>query len=168
MSARSDPLDAQRDRARRAVGPQRPPARVIDGEPAGAVTVPPQSLLRLLGVATTRPEGNTSLNAIPVRGLGFELMMVKNKKTVPFKATLSAEKNLEMFGGETCAYTGAGHAREKIIAAAKTAELARARISCEVLLQFPMWAGIIARTPERQRDLESKVWSGRRGSNPRP
>src|SRR5579864_8143219 len=36
-------------------------------EPAIAVAVPPQVLLRLLGVATTRSAGRLSVNAIPVR-----------------------------------------------------------------------------------------------------
>jgi len=126
-----------------APAPNVPPARVIDGEFAGAVTVPPQSLLRLLGEATIRPEGNTSVNAIPVSGLPFGLTMVKNKKTVPFKATLSAEKNLEMTGGAAWAYAGADQEKEKIIAAAKTAALTLARISREVLLPpFPMRSGL--------------------------
>jgi hypothetical protein len=80
--------------------------------------------------------------------------MVKNKKTVPFRATLSAEKNLEISGGKPCADAGADHEREKIIAAAKIAALARARISSEVLLPpFPMRVGIIARMPGRRMDL---------------
>src|SRR5205809_4535349 len=38
------------------------PVRLMDDEPAAAVTVPPQLLLRLFGEATTSPEGNASVN----------------------------------------------------------------------------------------------------------
>src|SRR5438874_953165 len=78
-----------------------PFARVIEPEPGTAVTVPPQSLLTPLGLATTRPAGRLSVNATPVSGMGFTvgLVMLKKTATVPFRATLSAEKNLVMVGG---------------------------------------------------------------------
>jgi hypothetical protein len=77
-----------------------PPTRLMEDELAAAVTVPPQSLLRLFGDATTNPEGKLSVNEIPESGkLGFGLLMLKKTKTVPFSATLFALKNLLMVGG---------------------------------------------------------------------
>src|SRR5579859_3613914 len=78
-----------------------PPVKVIVAEPAVAVTVPPQLLLRPLGVATTRPAGRLSVKAIPVRfTLAFELVRVKPTAAVPFSATAFTPKNdLLMVGG---------------------------------------------------------------------
>jgi hypothetical protein len=42
-----------------------PPERLTEPEPATAVAVPPQLLVSALGVATTRPAGRLSVNAIP-------------------------------------------------------------------------------------------------------
>jgi hypothetical protein len=67
---------------------------------AAAVTVPPQSLLRLFGEATTNPEGKVSVNEIPESGkLGFGLLMLKKTKTAPFSTTLLELKNLAIVGG---------------------------------------------------------------------
>src|SRR5581483_2384788 len=75
------------------------PVRLIDDEPATAVAVPPQLLLKLFGEATTSPEGNASVNEIPESDM-FELgfLMVKKMETVPFRATLLALKNLLIVG----------------------------------------------------------------------
>jgi hypothetical protein len=43
-----------------------PAERLMLPDPATAVAVPPQVLLNALGVATTRPAGRLSVNAIPV------------------------------------------------------------------------------------------------------
>ena len=42
-----------------------PPERLMLPEPATAVAVPPHVLFKALGVATTRPAGRLSVNAIP-------------------------------------------------------------------------------------------------------
>jgi hypothetical protein len=42
-----------------------PPVRLIEPDPAIAVAVPPQVLVRPLGVATTRPAGKLSVKATP-------------------------------------------------------------------------------------------------------
>src|SRR5215470_15731142 len=44
-----------------------PPERLIVPDPAAAVVVPPQELVSPLGVATCRPAGRLSVNAMPVR-----------------------------------------------------------------------------------------------------
>jgi len=45
----------------------KPPAdRLADDDPATAVAVPPQVLLKLFGVAITRPAGSVSVKATPV------------------------------------------------------------------------------------------------------
>src|SRR5262249_49367427 len=83
-----------------------PPDRLIEPEPATAVIVapPPQFPLVLspFGVATTRPPGRLSLNAMPVRLVEpFGLLIVKVSDVVPFKATLPAPNALLMVGGAT-------------------------------------------------------------------
>lgn len=56
-------LDAAGRRAiNPAAGPKLPPERLMEEESGTAVTVPPQSLLTLLGDATTRPAGKASVN----------------------------------------------------------------------------------------------------------
>jgi len=75
------------------------PARLMDDEPAAAVAVPPQLLLRLFGEATTNPEGSASANEIPESDMpGFGFSMVKKMEIVPFSATLLALKNLLIVG----------------------------------------------------------------------
>lgn len=69
--------------------PNVPPAKLIDDEPAIAVTVPPQPLIRSVGVASTKPAGRLSVKAIPVNDtLAFGLLMVKLNKVVPFCTTV--------------------------------------------------------------------------------
>ena len=77
-----------------------PPERLMLPDPATAVAVPPQLLVKALGVATTNPAGRLSVNAIPfsVRPvLGFWMLNVS--EVVPFKGMLAAPKALVMVGG---------------------------------------------------------------------
>src|SRR5260370_12729004 len=77
-----------------------PPVKVMVDEPAVAVTVPPQLLVRPLGVATTRPAGKLSVKAIPVRStLAVGLLRSKPTNTVAFSATALAKSVLVMVGG---------------------------------------------------------------------
>jgi len=78
------------------------PDRLTAPEPATAVIVPPPQLpVRPLGVATTKPAGRVSVNAIPVNGMvliaGF--VMVKLKLVEPFNGMLAAPKDLVIVGG---------------------------------------------------------------------
>ncbi len=70
-------------------------------EPATAVAVPPQVLVRPLGVATTRPAGRVSVKATPVSAavLAAGLVMVKVSEVVPFSGTAGAPKALAIDGG---------------------------------------------------------------------
>ena len=89
-------------------GPRSPPVNVMIDEPGLAVTVPSQLLLRLLGLATTSPAGNVSVNAIPVNvtsELGADelllgLLMVKLNRVIWFWLILSGTKILLMVGGK--------------------------------------------------------------------
>src|SRR5262249_22620082 len=72
-----------------------PPERLMEPEPATAVTVPPQTLLRLFGVATANPAGRLSVKAIPVRVMvGSLLVMVNVRDVDPPKVMLGAPKAL--------------------------------------------------------------------------
>ena len=79
-----------------------PPLRLITPVPCVAVIVPPpQEPVNPLGVETTKPEGNVSLNATPVNPLpvlGF--WMVKLRLVDPFRGMLAAPNALLMDGGE--------------------------------------------------------------------
>src|SRR5712691_5895091 len=89
-------------------GPTLPPDRLIEDEPAVAVTTPPQSLLTLGDGAITRPAGKLSVNAIPVSVMSlfggvlllFGLVMVKLSNDVPFWKVVSGTKTLLMVGGK--------------------------------------------------------------------
>ncbi len=80
-----------------------PPVSEMLPEPATAVAVPPQVLVRPLGVATTRPAGSVSVNATPVSAtaLAAGLVMVKVSEVVPFRGTATAPKALAIDGGAT-------------------------------------------------------------------
>jgi hypothetical protein len=79
-----------------------PPARLTKDEPAAAVTVPPQLLLRLEGVATSIPGGRMSANETPVRlVLLFGLPTVIVSEVVPFARILAAPNALLITGGAT-------------------------------------------------------------------
>lgn len=82
------------------LGASVPPASVTLLEPATAVTVPVQVALRLLGVATTRPEGKESVKARPERvreELGLET--VKERVVELLSGMDAAPKELLMEGG---------------------------------------------------------------------
>jgi len=69
-------------------------------EPAVAVAVPPQPLLKPFGVATASPEGSKSVKATPVNvTFQFGLLIVKLRLVVPFIGTIAAPKLLLMVGG---------------------------------------------------------------------
>jgi hypothetical protein len=77
-----------------------PAERLTLPDPATAVAVPPQVLLRPLGVATTRPAGRLSVNATPVSArLVFGFVMLKVSDVVPFSGMLAAPKALVIEGG---------------------------------------------------------------------
>jgi hypothetical protein len=72
-----------------------PAARLTVEDPAAAVAVPPQVLLRLGVGATTNPEGRLSVKARPVSvRLVFGLLMVNVRDVVPFSGILAAPKAL--------------------------------------------------------------------------
>jgi len=72
----------------------------MEDEPAAAVAVPPQLLVRALGVATCRPAGSTSVKAMPVSGVVFELAMLNVSDVVPFSRIVAAPKALVIVGAE--------------------------------------------------------------------
>src|SRR4030095_8225042 len=74
-------------------------AKLMDDEPAIAVTVPPQPLLRSLGEATTSPAGRLSVNSIPVSDAFVGLLTAKLNKVVPFCTTVFGWKSLLIVGG---------------------------------------------------------------------
>src|SRR5258708_7166556 len=78
-----------------------PPDKLTEPEPATAVAVPPQVLLRLLGVATTSPAGRLSVKAIPLSAtVVFGLLMVNVSDVAPFNGICAAPNALLMVGGE--------------------------------------------------------------------
>jgi len=89
-------------------GPRSPPVRVTMDVPGEAATVPSQLLLRLLGLAITRPTGKLSVIAIPVRVMSLSgavelllgLLMVKLNRVIWFWLILSGRKSLLMVGGK--------------------------------------------------------------------
>jgi hypothetical protein len=77
-----------------------PADKLTEPEPAAAVAVPPQLLVRFGVEATTNPAGRLSLKATPVRArlvLGF--WMVNVSEVVPFNGMLAAPKALVIDGG---------------------------------------------------------------------
>lgn len=87
------------DTVQLALPPNVPPERLTEPEPETAVAVPPQVLVRLAGLATTRPAGRLSVNEIPVAELLFGLLMLKLKVVVPFNGMVAAPKLLVMETG---------------------------------------------------------------------
>src|SRR5579859_1884392 len=70
-------------------------------DPATAVAVPPQVLFKALGVATTRPAGKLSVNAMPLSATPvFGLLIANVRLVVPFSGMLAAPKALVIDGGE--------------------------------------------------------------------
>ena len=87
------------DTAHEALEARVPADKLTDDNPAAAVAVPPQVLLRLGVAATTRPDGRLSVNATPVSDasvLGF--VMVSVREVVPLSGIEAAPKALEMVG----------------------------------------------------------------------
>ena len=76
-----------------------PPDRLTEPDPLTAVAVPPQLLLRFDGVATTKPAGRLSVNAMPVSVIVFGLVMLKASEVVPFNGIVAAPNPLLMLGG---------------------------------------------------------------------
>src|SRR5580658_7768615 len=61
-----------------------PVAKVMEPEPAVAVTVPPQVLVKAFGVETTIPAGKVSVKATPVSAAAFATGLVSVKVRVEF------------------------------------------------------------------------------------
>src|SRR5216684_7375709 len=78
-----------------------PADKLKEPAPATAVVVPPQVLVKPLGVATTSPAGRLSVNASPVSGmvLAGGLVMLKVRLADPFNGMLAAPKLLVIVGG---------------------------------------------------------------------
>src|SRR6476646_9977546 len=77
-----------------------PADKLMLPDPAPAVAVPPHVLFKALGVATTRPAGRVSVNAMPVSArVVFGLLMVNVSEVVPFSGMLAAPKAFVMLGG---------------------------------------------------------------------
>ena len=72
-------------------------------EPAVAVAVPPQLLVRAFGVATIIPAGRLSVKATPLSETVFAagLVRVKVSEVTPFNGTLAAPKAFAITGGAT-------------------------------------------------------------------
>ena len=77
------------------------PERLTEPDPATAVTVPLQVLVKLLGVATTNPAGRVSVNPTPVSDTVFPvgLEMLKVSEVLPPTKMLAAPNALVMAGG---------------------------------------------------------------------
>ena len=79
----------------------RVPAEILAcPEPETAAAVPPQELVRPLGVATTKPAGRLSVNANPLSAtaaLGFVTLNVN--EVVPFRGIVAAPKTFVIVGG---------------------------------------------------------------------
>ena len=83
-----------------APGARLAPLKLMDEDPAVAVAVPVQSLVRPLGVATTRPSGRLSVNATPFSvELTLLLLSVNVRLLVPFNGIVAAPKALVILGG---------------------------------------------------------------------
>jgi hypothetical protein len=78
-----------------------PPERLIWDE-KNTVTVPPHVLVKLLGVLTTRPGGNTSEKASPSKladAFGSAMVNVRNVTNCPKNVTLAGLNASLMLGG---------------------------------------------------------------------
>src|SRR5436305_3807137 len=89
-----------RDTVHEALAATVPPLRLAEPEPAVAVAVPPQVLVKPFGVATTKPAGRLSVNDNPVSDtLVFGLLMLMVSEVVPFCGILVAAKVLVTVAG---------------------------------------------------------------------
>jgi len=70
-------------------------------DPAVAVAIPPQVLVRAFGVAMINPAGRLSVNAIPVSGIVFAagLVIVNVRLVEPFNGMLAAPNAFTIVGG---------------------------------------------------------------------
>lgn len=83
-----------------ALAANEPPVRLIEPDPAAAVTVPLQVVVSPFGVATCKPAGSVSLKAIPVSAIdafGFEMLKVSEVEV--FSRMLAAPKAFVIVGG---------------------------------------------------------------------
>lgn len=71
-----------------------PAERLTVDDPAAAVAVPPQVLLRFGVAATTSPAGRLSIKATPLAVELFGLEMAKLKLVVPFTGMVAAPNDL--------------------------------------------------------------------------
>jgi len=79
-----------------------PAERLTCPEPGTAVTGPPQELVKLLGLATTRPAGRLSVKATPVSATPtFGFVMLKVNEVVPFSGIEAKPNALVIVGGVT-------------------------------------------------------------------
>jgi hypothetical protein len=77
-----------------------PPVRLIEPDPAAAVTVPLQVVANPLGVETCKPAGNVSLKATPVRASdALGLLSVKVSEVFAPTRMVAAPNALEIVGG---------------------------------------------------------------------
>jgi hypothetical protein len=77
-----------------------PPVKLTLAEPATAVAVPPQLLVKPLGVETTMPAGRLSVKFTPVRlPVGSTLVTTKLNADVPLMVTAVGVKDFVMVGG---------------------------------------------------------------------
>ena len=77
-----------------------PPERLMEPEPAAAVTAPPHTPVRPFGLETTSPEGKLSVKAMPLRDCDvFGLLIVKVRLVLPPTGIVDAPKVLLMVGG---------------------------------------------------------------------
>ena len=83
-----------------ALAASEPPVRLIEPDPATAVTVPLQVVVRPFGVATCKPAGSVSLKARPVSASeAFGLLSVKLSEVFAPTRMLAAPKALVIVGG---------------------------------------------------------------------
>src|SRR6267154_2485565 len=76
-----------------------PPDRLAEPDPATAVDVPPQVLVKPFGVATTKPAGKLSVNAAPVSAsAAFGFVTLKVSEVEPFSAMLAAPNAFTIVG----------------------------------------------------------------------
>ena len=79
---------------------RRPLTSATTPEPAGAVSAPPQVLVKPFGSPTTRPAGSTSVKPTPVSAaVAFGLVSAMVSVVVPVTGMLANPKALAIVGG---------------------------------------------------------------------
>jgi len=76
-----------------------PADKLIEPEPATAVVVPLQEVLRPFGVATTNPAGKISVKAMPLRLVVFGFEIVNVRLVLVFRLIWAAPNAFEIVGG---------------------------------------------------------------------